>query len=135
MYKIGEFSKLVDIPVKTLRYYDQLKVLQPKIIDNFTGYRYYTDENIAECKTIKLLKMVDFSLEEIVLFKNQLTEDIIESKKKELAEKLIIMNHKMKVIEDMILKTKTGDEYDDYEEKEIMVLRRKYEKRSVGKEI
>ena len=54
MYKIGEFSKIVDIPVRTLRYYDEFGILKPSDVDNFTGYRYYSDENIIECHLIKL---------------------------------------------------------------------------------
>ncbi len=42
MYKIGEMSKLCGLPVKTLRYYDQLGLLAPDRIDPFTGYRYYS---------------------------------------------------------------------------------------------
>ena len=38
-YKIGEFSKLVGISVKTLRYYDECGVLKPSKIDTFTGCR------------------------------------------------------------------------------------------------
>ena len=50
MYKIGDFAKIVDIPVRTLRFYDTYGVLQPSEIDDFTGYRYYSDENIVECE-------------------------------------------------------------------------------------
>ena len=67
MYKIGEFSKIVDIPVRTLRFYDEYGVLQPSEIDNYTGYRYYTEKDIKECKIIKLLKSVDFTLDEIAI--------------------------------------------------------------------
>ena len=56
MYKIGEFSKLVDLSIKTLRYYDEIGILSPKVIDRFTGYRYYNDDRILECEMIKLLK-------------------------------------------------------------------------------
>ena len=52
-YKIGEFSKLVDIPVKTLRYYDECDVLKPSKIDSFTGYRYYSDDDIIDCEFVK----------------------------------------------------------------------------------
>lgn len=38
MYKIGDFSKIVDIPVRTLRYYAEYGVLVPSEIDKFTGY-------------------------------------------------------------------------------------------------
>jgi len=41
MIKIGEFSKLVQLPVATLRYYDQVGLLKPVEVDRFTGYRYY----------------------------------------------------------------------------------------------
>lgn len=70
MYKIGDFSKIVGIPVRTLRFYAQYGVLEPSQIDNFTGYRYYSDENVIECELIKLLKSLDFTLEEIATYKN-----------------------------------------------------------------
>ena len=46
MYKIGDFSKIVDIPVRTLRYYAEYGVLVPSEIDKFTGYKYYSEANI-----------------------------------------------------------------------------------------
>jgi DNA-binding transcriptional MerR regulator len=42
MLKIGEFSKLAQVPVPTLRYYDQVGLLQPVEVDRLTGYRYYS---------------------------------------------------------------------------------------------
>ena len=56
LYKIGEFSKTVNLPIKTLRYYDEYGLLEPSYVDEFTGYRYYNDTNISECKLIILLK-------------------------------------------------------------------------------
>ena len=55
MYKIGDFSKIVDIPVRTLRYYAEYGVLVPSEIDKFTGYKYYSEANIIECELISLL--------------------------------------------------------------------------------
>lgn len=43
MYKIRELSKIGDIPVRNLRYYDEIEILTPTQIDQFTGYRYYDD--------------------------------------------------------------------------------------------
>lgn len=82
MYKIGDFSKIVGIPVRTLRFYAQYGVLEPSQIDNFTGYRYYSDENVIECELIKLLKSLDFTLEEIATYKNHLNNEILEKKEK-----------------------------------------------------
>ncbi len=94
MYKIGEFSKIVDIPVRTLRYYDEYGILKPSEVDNFTGYRYYSDENILECHLIKLLKSLDFTLEEISKYKNCLNEEIVNKKKRELEEKMYLLKLK-----------------------------------------
>lgn len=84
MYKIGEFSKIVDIPVRTLRYYAEDEILIPSEVDRFTGYKYYSDENISECELIKLLKSLDFTLDEIKMYKDCLNGEILEKKKTEL---------------------------------------------------
>ena len=39
-YKISEFSKLVNVPVKTLRYYDEIGLFKPEEVDIFSNYRY-----------------------------------------------------------------------------------------------
>ncbi len=65
MYKIGELSKLSNIPVKTLRFYDSEGILPPDKIDDFTGYRYYNASKLYDCYRILTLKELGFSLSEI----------------------------------------------------------------------
>ena len=65
LYKIGEFSKLVNVPVKTLRYYYEINLFKPQEIDLFSGYRYYSEKQINDLEVILSLKEVGFSLEEI----------------------------------------------------------------------
>ena len=65
MYKIGELSKLCNISVKTLRYYDAEGLLIPDEIDKFTGYRYYSASKLENCYRIIALKELGFSLDEI----------------------------------------------------------------------
>ncbi len=65
MLKIGEFSKLAQISVKTLRYYGELKLLKPARIDRFTGYRYYTLDQLPRLNRIVALKDLGFSLDQI----------------------------------------------------------------------
>lgn len=65
MYKIGELSKLSNIPVKTLRFYDSEGILPPDKIDDFTGYRYYNASKLSDCYRIITLKELGFSLSEI----------------------------------------------------------------------
>ena len=69
VYKIGDFSNLVNIPIRTLRYYDEIGLLKPEIVDKFTSYRYYTEDNVVEAQFITLLKEVGFTLQEIIDYK------------------------------------------------------------------
>src|ERR687888_245597 len=65
MIRIGEFSKLVQVPIATLRYYDQLGLLKPVAVDRFTGYRYYSASQLPQLHRILALKGLGFSLEQI----------------------------------------------------------------------
>src|SRR5215203_5351495 len=65
MIKIGEFSKLVQVPVATLRYYDQMGLLKPIEVDRFTGYRYYSVSQLPRLNRILALRGLGFTLEQI----------------------------------------------------------------------
>jgi DNA-binding transcriptional MerR regulator/effector-binding domain-containing protein len=65
MIKIGEFSKLVQVPVPTLRYYDQMGLLKPIEVDRFTGYRYYSVSQLPRLNRILALRGLGFTLEQI----------------------------------------------------------------------
>jgi DNA-binding transcriptional MerR regulator len=65
MIKIGEFSKLAQVPVPTLRYYDQVGLLKPVEVDPDTGYRYYAISQLPRLHRILALKGLGFSLEQI----------------------------------------------------------------------
>jgi len=65
MFKIGEFSKLSQVPVKTLRYYDEIGLLRPAKVDDFTGYRYYSADQLPRLNRILALKDLDLSLAQI----------------------------------------------------------------------
>lgn len=131
MYKIGDFSKIVGIPVRTLRFYAQYGVLEPSQIDNFTGYRYYSDENVIEYELIKLLKSLDFTLEEIATYKNHLNNEILEKKKKEIEERIYLLSLKYKRLEILQQQSALKKINELQETTEEKVLRRKYEKRNI----
>ncbi|AEG59387.1 MerR family transcriptional regulator [Desulforamulus ruminis] len=65
MFRIGDFSRLNKISIHTLRYYDELGILKPAKIDEQTGYRYYSAEQLPRLNRILLLKDVGFSLMDI----------------------------------------------------------------------
>ena len=63
--KIGEFAKRCNTQISVLRHYDKLKLLSPVYIDKFTGYRYYSESQIAVFFHIRNLKAAGFTLNEI----------------------------------------------------------------------
>lgn len=64
-FKIGEFSKLNQVTVKTLRHYEEIGLLVPEQVDKWTGYRYYGVCQLGRMNTIRYLKGLGFALEEI----------------------------------------------------------------------
>lgn len=65
MFKIGEFSKLSQVPVKTLRYYDEIGLLRPAEVDRFTDYRYYSADQLPRLNRILALKDLGLSLAQV----------------------------------------------------------------------
>ena len=63
--KIGEFSKMMQVTVKTLRHYEQRGLLMPEEVDKWTGYRYYSIAQMQRLNTIRGLQRQGFTLEEV----------------------------------------------------------------------
>lgn len=67
MIKIGDFARLSQVSVVTLRYYDEMHLLKPVKVDAFTGYRFYSADQLPRLNRILALKDLGFSLEQIKL--------------------------------------------------------------------
>jgi DNA-binding transcriptional MerR regulator len=65
MFKIGDFSRLSMVSVKALRYYDEIGLLKPAQVDEFTGYRYYSASQMPSLNRIVALKSLGLTLTEI----------------------------------------------------------------------
>ena len=65
MYKIGDFSQMGQISVRMLRHYDKLGLLTPGHVDEWTGYRYYTLEQLPRLHQILALRDLGLSLEQV----------------------------------------------------------------------
>ncbi len=65
MYSIGVFSQINRITTKTLRHYDEIGLLKPEYVDKFTGYRYYTSNQLPIMHKIITLKQMGLTLAEI----------------------------------------------------------------------
>lgn len=64
-FSIGEMSRLHNVPIKTLRYYDQIGLFKPVEVDDHSRYRYYSTEQFEQLNTINYLKFLGLSLKEI----------------------------------------------------------------------
>jgi DNA-binding transcriptional MerR regulator len=89
---IGEFAKLRNITTETLRYYDRIGLLKPVKIDSKTGYRYYSILQYEKIGTIKELRQLGMSIDEIKnYFNNRNLEQsysILKDKSDELGNKI-----------------------------------------------
>lgn len=65
MLKIGDFSKLSRISIRMLRHYDEIGLLKPDEVDDFTGYRYYSENKLPQAGLIQALKELGFGLSAI----------------------------------------------------------------------
>jgi DNA-binding transcriptional MerR regulator len=65
MFRIGYFSRISGVPIETLRFYDRVGLLKPAQTDPFTGYRYYTLEQLRRLNRILVLKDLGLSLEQV----------------------------------------------------------------------
>lgn len=94
MIKIGDFSNLAHISIKTLHHYDELGLLKPASIDRFSGYRYYSIQQLATLNRILALKDLGLSLEQIAqLLRDDISpaemRGMLRLKQVELAQKVL----------------------------------------------
>ena len=104
-YTIGEVSKLANISIQTLRYYDQIDLFKPSYVDPATNYRYYKDSQLFYLDLIKSLKFLGTPLEKIKEAQQLTPTQLVDF----LAEQEKILEHKMKqlaTIQESLYKTK-----------------------------
>ena len=75
MLKIGDFSMLSQISIYMLRHYNEIGLLIPAHVDEYTGYRYYTEEQLPVANRIQALKDMGFGLAAIRDILNEYKND------------------------------------------------------------
>ena len=65
LFTIGEVSKLFNLNIKTLRYYDEIDIFKPIFIDKNNNYRYYSTDQFEQLNTIMYLRALGMSLNAI----------------------------------------------------------------------
>lgn len=94
---VQQVSNMTGVSVRTLHYYDQIRLLQPaKILEN--GYREYQEEQLERLQQILLFRELEFPLKEI--------KEILESKdfdrSKALEQQIQLLTLKKEHLENLI---------------------------------
>ena len=135
MYKIGELSKLSQIPVKTLRYYDGEGLLTPVYVDDFTGYRYYSAAQLSECYRIVMLKDLGFRLSEIKEFLSASDKDrqkLLSCKQEQLMSRKAEIENSINVLHKLSLSLKEDQRMFDIVVRESETFSVAFERRIVA---
>lgn len=64
-FSISETAKIANVTAETLRHYDRIGLVKPCKVDEWTGYRYYSQQEIVRLNTIRALRCMDLPLAEI----------------------------------------------------------------------
>jgi effector-binding domain-containing protein len=104
LYKIGDFSRLCRITVRAIRYYDEIGLLKPVRVDQTTGYRYYSIEQLPTLNRIIMLKGIGLSLDDIKgLLNNGMSADyirqLLQVKRTEIQERVNQDSGRLKQVE------------------------------------
>ncbi len=65
LFTISQTAKIVDMTTETLRHYDRINLVNPFKTDDWTGYRYYSAQELVRLNTVKALQCMDLTLAEI----------------------------------------------------------------------
>lgn len=65
-YKISEFAELTGLSKETLRYYAEVKLLEPAFIDPTNNYRYYDDGSYFIALLLVKLRRFGFTIQEMI---------------------------------------------------------------------
>jgi len=99
---ISQLAKLRGVTTETLRHYDRIGLFKPAYIDPDTNYRYYSILQYEKLGTIKELRSLNFSLEEIQEYFNnrnfQKSYDMLKEKHEALKQDLELIQHKYDIL-------------------------------------
>lgn len=96
-FSVGEAAKAVHTTSETLRHYDRIGLVKPSKKDEWTNYRYYTEQDIVRLHTVRALQLMDLPLQEIkkVLAYDELEKivDFLEQAEKKADEKIAALQY------------------------------------------
>ena len=96
---IKDFAKACGVSVRTLHYYDEIGLLKPSFVDEWTGYRYYDENSLLRMQEIMFYRELDFSLKNI----SQIISSPYYDKEKALSQQKKLLVLKKERLEKLIL--------------------------------
>lgn len=102
MFRIGEFSKLTQVSIRMLRYYDEVGLLNPAEVDKWTGHRLYSVEQIPRLNKILYLRDSGLNVSEIALALTMDDQSLLmqlDKKRMEIEDAIQAEQEKLKRIE------------------------------------
>ena len=117
LLKIGELAAISGVSVKALRVYEKKKVIIPVEVDEETGYRYYSANQLKQVEALLELQDMGFSLNEISkLLSGDCSRDemveLFEMKKEKLREIIWKTESKINELDELKFKMTEGKEAD-----------------------
>lgn len=105
LYKIGMFANMNRVTIKTLRYYDEQKLLVPVYVDEENGYRYYEAGQMADLHRIIALKSMGFSIDDIrKIMAGAEEKSLLLAKKQEILTEIAVLTNKLAQVESYLAK-------------------------------
>ncbi|MGM0125689.1 hypothetical protein IGI37_003088 [Enterococcus sp. AZ194] len=102
MYLISEFSKMLKVSKRMLRYYEKLNLFTPSHINEQTGYRYYSESDILKVEKIMFLRDLRFSfpeIKELISYPEAELNNEIIKKKEELKREIEVIEKEVAKID------------------------------------
>lgn len=112
MYLISEFSEITGLSKETLRYYEQVKLLEPASVNPDNNYRYYDDGSYFLALLLQKLRSFGCTIQEMKVVMDDESfanlEDLLVQKRERLNEEIQEKQQKVLEIEDFIQSGKEG---------------------------
>ncbi len=125
---VKKFAELTGVSVRTLHYYDEIDILKPDFVDEWTGYRFYGEASLERMQSILFYRELDFSLNAI---KEILSSPNYNKKEALAAQKqlLLLKKERLQKIISAIESAEKGEvnmDFNAFDKSELEAMRDKY---------
>lgn len=106
MYKISEFAEVTGLSKETLRYYAEVKLLEPAYIDPVNKYRYYDDGSYFLAILLVKLKGFGFTIQEMIAVMEDESfanlENLLQQKRMNIALQIDNLTNKLEELDEFL---------------------------------